>query len=159
MYKTFLGIDVGKTGSISILVEGQEPIVYPIPLQDKEYDINKIVEIFSNKIIKPCFAIIERAQCMPKQGIVSSFTFGKGYGILLAILTVMSIPYQIVHSRVWTRVMLDGAPGEGKGRALLVAERLFPSWRPNKKKEWTFADSLLLMEYGRRLYGTYEKTA
>jgi len=149
-----LGIDPGKAGSVAFIkqkVGGKtELTVIPTPVVRQEYDIGDMAAIL--KIYEPTFGVIERAQTMPGQGSVSGGTFMKGYGIWLGILGALGIPYQIVHSRVWTRVMLAGAPGEGKERAYNVARNLFPEWQPKLKKEYQYADSILLAEYSRRIY-------
>ena len=145
----YIGIDPGKSGSVS-LIANELVHVCPTPLCEKEYDVAKMYEMLDD-IKNDSFCIIERAQAMPGQGTVSMFTFGKGYGLWLMALAACKIPFQVIHSRVWTRKMLDGAPGEGKERAYLVARRLFPNWDPKLKKEHEYADSILLAEYGRRL--------
>jgi hypothetical protein len=68
-------------------------------------------------------------------------------------LTISEIPFQVIHSRTWTKLMLLGASGEGKERAVSVAQHLFPQWQPKLKKELEYCDSILLAEYGRRLKG------
>lgn len=148
----FIGIDVGLSGGLAMIGEHrEEAVVLPVPLVGKEYDIQSICHTLRSYKGTAVFCVIERAQPMRGQGITSSFSFGKGYGIWLAILTGLGLSYQIVHSRVWTRVMLAGAPGVGKDRALHVACRLFPAWQPQKKKDRQLADCLLLAEYARRI--------
>jgi crossover junction endodeoxyribonuclease RuvC len=71
--------------------------------------------------------VLEQAQAMPKQGVTSMFSMGKGYGIWLGILAALQLPYELVRPAEWTRSMLHGATGEGKGRSLAVASRLFPA--------------------------------
>jgi crossover junction endodeoxyribonuclease RuvC len=145
----FIGIDPGKAGSISI-ISGDALDVIPVPIVNDDYDMKEMYRLLMSYSLDS-FAIIERAQAMPGQGTVSMFTFGKGYGLWLMALTVSKIPFQIIHPRVWTKVMLLGASGEGKERAISVAQHLFPRWNPQKKKELQYCDSILLAEYGRRL--------
>jgi crossover junction endodeoxyribonuclease RuvC len=154
MIKHYIGIDPGKMGSVTILDhEGKLLALCPTPVVEKEYAMRQMNDILVG-FKQDAFAIIERAQAMPGQGVVSMFNFGKGYGLWLMALEISNIPYQIVHARTWTRVMLDGAPGEGKERALHVARKLFPTWEPKKKLEYQYADSILLAEYGRRIHGS-----
>lgn len=145
----FIGIDPGKLGSVSVLSRGTL-YVFPTPLLGDEYDASGMVDLLGT-YKDQAFCLLERAQAMPGQGVVSMFTFGKGYGMWLMALAALKIPYQIVHARTWTKVMLEGAPGEGKERSYVMARRLFPSWDPKKKKEHEYSDSMLLAEYGRRL--------
>lgn len=71
--------------------------------------------------------VLEQAQAMPKQGVSSTFSTGKGFGLWLGILAALQLPYELVRPAEWMRTMLHGASGEGKGRSLAVASRLFPA--------------------------------
>lgn len=146
----FIGIDPGKSGSVAIITD-KKLVVTATPVLGKDYIMKQMVDILSVVKENSC-AVIERAQAMPKQGVVSMFEFGRGYGIWLGILASLNISFQIVHSRVWTNVMLKGAPGEGKERAFHVARNLFPQWNPKLKKEYQFCDSILIAEYCRRTF-------
>jgi len=148
--RKFIGIDPGKRGSVSILY-GDKLEVIPVPFLNDDYDMVGMHKILLDHR-ENSFAIIERAQPMPGQGTVSMFSFGRGYGMWLMSLSISGIPFQIVHSSVWTKKMLLGASGEGKERAISVAQHLFPQWRPENKKELEYCDSILLAEYGRRLF-------
>jgi crossover junction endodeoxyribonuclease RuvC len=156
----YIGIDPGKDGSISIIRDDGQLVVVPTPMVGKssgkgrEYDIigmrDTLTTANGGYDTKNVFVTIERAQSMPGQGVSSTFEFGRGYGIWLGLLAALELPYQVIHARTWTRVMLMGASGEGKRRACSVAMRLFPQWRPKLKYEEEFADSILLAEFGRR---------
>ena len=150
MLTKFIGIDPGKQGSISVIDLEGSLNVYPVPVVNDDYDLRAMYTLLiQNK--EGAFAILERAQAMPGQGVSSMFNFGRGYGMWLMALSISEIPFQIVHPRVWTRIMLAGAEGEGKERSFSVARQLFPQWNPKLKKEYQYSDSILLAEYGRRL--------
>jgi len=155
----YIGIDPGKTGSLAIIdivkdigngMGAKGLSLFPVPIFNDDYDMRGMYNLLaSNK--DNSFAVIERATAMPGQGTVSMFSFGRGYGLWLMALTVSEIPFQIVHSRVWTKTMLVGSVGEGKERGASVARNLFPQWQPKLKKELQYCDSILLAEYARRL--------
>lgn len=147
----YIGIDPGKQGAVASLVNNTM-VVVPVPVIGTDYDIGNMSHLLRQFINNDtCFAVIERAQAMPGQGTVSMFSFGMGFGIWLGILTSHGVPFEIIHSRVWTKELLKGMPGEGKERSVCAARRLFPSWEPKLKKEWLYADAILLAEYARRL--------
>lgn len=152
MYDTFIGIDVGKTGSFTVITPDDKKVIYPT-LCNPDYDIWRMHMLLKEHAKTTSFAVIERAQAMPGQGVVSMFEFGKGYGIWLSLLAVNYIAHQIVHAATWTKVMLAGAPGIGKERSYNAARRIFPNWDPKTKKERLYADSVLLAEYARRIQG------
>jgi len=157
----FIGIDPGKYGNVCILYEYKTIEIYKTPLNGKEYDIQRMHGILKNlqNTSEEIYLIIERATAMPKQGSVSMFSFGMGFGIWLGLINALEISHAIVHPRTWTKYLLEGAPGEGKDRAFNVAKRLFPNWKPkinNKgnisKIEREKADAILLAEFARRTY-------
>lgn len=152
----YLGVDVGKSGAVAKVYADGEMTVAPTPVRDGEYDIHAMYVMLHDCVVedKPVFCMIERAQAMPGQGVVSMFEFGKGYGLWLALLSSVNIPYQVVHSRVWTKELLAGSPGEGKNRNIIAAKALFPSWNPKLKKELLYCDAILLAEYARRKWSS-----
>ncbi len=149
-YDTFVGIDCGKQGAMAVITP-KKSYICPTP-SIPDYDIWKMNMNLRDIASSRVFAMLERAQAMPGQGVVSMFEFGKGYGIWLTLLNTNYIAYQVVHSRVWTNEMLKGSPGEGKERNYLAARKLFPKWIPKLKKDCQYADALLLAEFARRKY-------
>ena len=149
MYDTFIGIDPGKAGAFCVITPGKK-FIYPTPCKP-DYDIWKMHMQLKEHSKSTAFCVIERAQAMPGQGVVSMFEFGRGYGIWLALLSVNYISYTVVHAATWTKVMLAGAPGEGKERNLAAARRLFPRWVPKTKREEGYADAVLLAAYAERI--------
>lgn len=123
----------------------------------REYDLATIVDCMN--AWKPTHAFIERAHGMPGQGISSTFSIGKGFGIMLGLLAAMKIPTQVVSAQTWQKVMFEGiARDDTKAASLLVAQRLFPGvdWRASaacRKAHHGLTDAALLAEYGRRSLG------
>ena len=147
----YIGIDPGKTGSVTVLRD-QVFNLYPTPiikLEKNEYDIPEMINLLT-PFTQDAFCCIEKSQCMPGNGIVQAFSTGKGYGLWLGILTALQIPFFEVHPRVWTKLLLSGSGGEGKERNYMRARQLFPKWEPKFKYEREYSDSLLLAEYAKR---------
>ncbi|RLA38967.1 MAG: hypothetical protein DRR06_19895 [Gammaproteobacteria bacterium] len=155
----YLGCDPGKKGSLAVIDQERFIIHHdPTPmlkLKKPDYDIVEMKLLLQTYqeygVIDLC--ILEKAQAMPRQGVTSMFSIGKGYGIWLGLLTSLGIPFIEVHPRVWTRKLFIGVGGEGKDRNYNAARRLYPEWHPGYKYEREYADSLLLAEYGRLLWG------
>ena len=94
MALNFCGIDCGFTGGISILSENDldNPIVYKMPIikevkkvngkkKTKQfYDLLEIRKIFKKNLDKNAIFIVEKVSSMPREGSVSSFNFGRGFG-------------------------------------------------------------------------------
>ncbi|MEW6481719.1 MAG: hypothetical protein AB1397_01755 [bacterium] len=163
----YIGIDPGITGAIAIN-DGKIKI-YSMPTiailktkNKRDYDISKIVKIIEKYKWNEVFVIVEEGGVMPKEGRVSSYKTGRGLGIIEGIVSALQLPFVKVKPCTWKREMLKDCAGDNpKGKAILQAERLFPEvslYRTErcKKPDHNFADALLLMEYGRRIY--YEKS-
>lgn len=156
----FVGIDPGKNGAIATVKCGMWDCVN-VPLIGKDYDMFSMLGLLrplirvAEEVNDEVVVILERAQAMPGQGVCSMFEFGRGYGLWQMALAALSLKTTTVHPRVWTKVMLLGAHGEGKERNINTAKNLFPGWMPKSKAQAIQqCDALLLAEYGRRLYGT-----
>jgi len=69
---------------------------------------------------------IERAHSMPKQGVISTFTYAQHFGELLGVL--IDTPHTLVPPHVWQRQIHAGCSTKWspKKRSLEAARRLFP---------------------------------
>lgn len=91
-------------------------------------------------VVAPCalYAVLERAQAMQEQGVVSTFQNGVGYGLWEMALLALEIPYITVPPITWARKALSQAPDDlvGKQRTIYVAQQRFPgvSLIPPKKR-------------------------
>lgn len=94
---------------------------------------------------EPTCAAIEIVHAMPKQGVTSTFTFGKGYGGLRMALIASGIPFREVQPRAWQKE-LGCLTGGDKNVSKRKAQQLFPSL----KITHAIADALLIAEWLRR---------
>jgi crossover junction endodeoxyribonuclease RuvC len=96
---------------------------------------------------------IEQVGAMPKQGVSSVFSFGRGYGIWIGITAALRLPTTFVTPQRWKKVIMDGIAD--KNAARLRAQQLFPAVAPAMKlvKHDGRAEALLIAEYGRRSLG------
>jgi hypothetical protein len=79
-------------------------------------------------------------------GVVSAFSFGRGYGNLEMALTAAGIPFERVRPQVWQKAMGCMTKGD-KNISKAKAQELFPD---KKATHWS-SDALLIAEYGRRI--------
>lgn len=124
-----LGIDPGLTGAIACLNRhGYVVSAIDMPLTS------------SSKLRRPCgsgvqdallrltdgdpqraFAYIERAQSMPKQK--GAFNYGVGFGVVLAVLEVLCVPFELVTPQAWKKA---AGLSSDKRASIHAANRLFP---------------------------------
>lgn len=148
----FIGIDPGKKGAVAaISIEDKERHkldVYPLPESIKEK-----VQLLTNIITGTTrnFCVVEKVHASPQMGVVSAFTFGKGFGHLEGMLTVMMShrDYEFVNPQVW-QTGLDCLTGGDKKISVRRVGELFPAYAKVKKD---YADAILISYYCYRLYG------
>ena len=80
------------------------------------------------------------------QGSTSTFTFARGYGVLIGCLATIGIPFEDVAPQTWQK-LLNCRTDSKKNISKKRAQQLFPQLRITHKT----ADCLLIAEYGRRI--------
>lgn len=141
--RLYIGIDPGVSGGIAVVDECGEVIgAWPMPSTEAD-----VLAVF-----RECGAdgdtlraVLEWVRSSPQMGVVSAFTFGKGYGVLRMALTAAKIPFDEVTPGKWQQAMQCRSKGD-KNITKRRAQELFPS----QKITHAVADALLLAEYGRR---------
>jgi len=88
-------------------------------------------------------AYIEQVSSSPQMGVVSAFSFGRGYGNLEMALTAAGIPFERVRPQVWQKAMGCMTKGD-KNISKQRSQELFP----DKKVIHATADALLIALYG-----------
>ena len=130
MPNVILSIDPGKSGAIAAIKGGKIMLLKLAPTissgRGKKLDItemNKIIE--SLKKDHDLKAYIEKVHSMPKQGVASSFAFGKGYGYWIGLLAAHKIPFIEITPQAWKKKALAGTD-KSKGAAILRVKQMFP---------------------------------
>ena len=139
------GIDPGQRGGIVILENGQ--------IIDRTLLVNVTPDSWlSRRFVKIVY--IEEAQTMPKQGIVSAFTYGRDFGYLLGTLSGKFI-VNMVAARTWTKRIHQQAPRSKcpKNRSLWVAKQVWPeeTWLATERSRVPhdgLVDAALIALYG-----------
>jgi crossover junction endodeoxyribonuclease RuvC len=135
---TTIGIDPGKSGGIAWIQDGKACVEkMPDTLQDL-WELLRDIAAEGR-----CKAYLEQIHSSPQMGVVSSFTFGNGFGHLEMALTAAGIPFERVRPQVWQKAMGCMTKGD-KNVSKRKAQELFPSIKVNHY----VADSLLIASYG-----------
>lgn len=143
---TVIGVDPGKNGAIAWIDSRGRPCVERMPdtLVDLWGIFHDLAPIpFTGEPVK---AYLEAVSSSPGMGVVSSFTFGRGYGNLEMALTAAGIPFERVRPQVWQKALGCMTKGD-KNITKRLASELFPAI----KCTHTVSDALLIAEYGRRI--------
>jgi len=150
--KYYIGVDPGQKGGLALVKEGMAIEYEPMPGTVK--GIKAWFEFINYRIFAErdkAVMVVELAQPMPKQGVVSVFTYGRHFGTFEALATAFDIPYHEVRPAVWKRAMgLNAA----KADAISLCERLFPSvnliFPRCRKAHDGVAEALLIAAFGGR---------
>ena len=146
----YIGIDPGKKGGVAYIC-GDTYGAYPMPNTRRElFDLLNEMTADTSHAVR---AIVESVHAMPGQGVTSMFTFGKGCGEILGILTALGTEIYEPTPQAWKKVMLAGTD-KGKDASIQMAENIFPEIQlvPKgcRKPNDGMAEAILLAEYGRR---------
>ncbi len=139
----FLGVDPGKLGGIALISDG---VAEAWKMPETEHDV---FAIFMGLPKVPTYGLLERVASSPQMGVVSAFTFGRGYGFLVACLLAANIPSELITPRKWQSKLGCLTKGD-KNVSKRKAQQLFP----HLKITHHTADALLIAEYARRTYVT-----
>lgn len=150
-----LGIDPGINGGLAVVENECLKYVGPMPLnKERAFDVVRFREIILEH--NPDVVFIEKAQSMPKQGVVSMFNYGKGYGFLLGFLSGLMCEVKTVTPKTWQGYFYKRVPVSGKNpkeRALCMANKLYTgfTWLKSgrsKKPHDGMVDAALIATYG-----------
>ena len=95
MKMTYLGIDPGQKGGYAVITDAG---AFTYPWDDKEF-INFLKKLNSST----CVCCLEKVGAMPKQGVSSTFSFGKAAGFIEGVLQTCDISYQLVPPQKWKK--------------------------------------------------------
>ena len=143
-----LGIDPGKSGGLAWVDDSGWARAIPMPATEGDI-FNAIAD---TRREMPNHAFIEHVHSMPKQGVVSSFNFGAGYGGLRMALIAAGIPFTAIAPTTWQRefglptLAKAGSPTAKKNAHKARALEMFPVIEITHAT----AAALLIAEWGRR---------
>lgn len=160
---TFVGIDPGNKGAITILLDGG-PIIYKMPEEHNRENLCDIMReiglipgdkkvVIEKQIIMPmsgkkpcprCRALIP--YMYNQKGIATTF---RNYGVLLGMMMLLQIPFEEVDGTIWKKYFKLSKLG--KEGSIKLAKQLFPSLSLEIGEDDNKAESILLAEYGRRV--------
>lgn len=150
MKTCFVGIDPGKKGGIAV-IDIKDDFVSSVPYDNKEL-IDLCREISFSGKTDHIVCCLEKVGAMPKQGVVSMFTFGQGVGYIKGVLESFRIPYQEISPQKWKK---EFGLNSDKSASAEVCGKLFPetcllSTPKCRKPHDGMSEALLMAEYARR---------
>lgn len=114
-----LGVDPGLQGAIAFYFPDNphEITAEDVPLVAGAIDGATLAQRLQQ--MRPTRAVIERVGAMPKQGVSSTFKFGRAFGTVLGVVQALGIPMRLMTPTMWKRAYgLDS--DKEKARALAI---------------------------------------
>ena len=149
--KTIIGIDPGLNGGLASLSIYNTWIFPPdvgvisitMPTtgtgKDREIDLPALVDWLDPKDEDEranTLVAIERVHSMPKQGVASTFKFGKGFGQILGVCAALKLSLVQVTPQHWKKLVLAGRDWKGnKAASLQYVNELYPALKLKKTED------------------------
>jgi crossover junction endodeoxyribonuclease RuvC len=154
-----LGIDPGYSGALAIINPKSNKLISVIDMpvtksktkagkKITRIDIPQLSDFISSQSPSIQFAVIEDVGAMPSQGLVSTFNFGFGAGIIHGIVTSFMIPIFSPKPQIWKSIL---NLSRDKTLSVKKAHALFPQHvdiLPTSKDGR--AEAALLAYFGKR---------
>jgi len=145
-----VGIDPGNNGGISLL-HGSE-LVYAdhLPIVGKTLSGHLLNNWFADiEPDTPAMVVVEQVHAMPKQGVSSTFNFGKAVGIIEGVIAARGLPLVWVTPQRWKKQM--GVTAD-KNTSRQLAINLWPDQAHlfARVKDVDRAEAALIAEWYRR---------
>ncbi len=152
MPRCILGVDPGCSGAIAFYFPEVPSRIgaEDMPTANGEIDAATL----ANKIaaMAPDLCFVEMVGAMPKQGVSSTFKFGRAFGTAIGVVGALKVPMILVTPQKWKRHFRLSSDKEAS-RAMAL--RLFPACAEHfqRKKDHGRAEAALLAKYGAETFG------
>ena len=167
--KTYIGIDIGKKGSIAVIHKHGEIHTYPMPMIKTELDYHGLSNLISCLKVHNPHIVFEKLGVIFGTSKSTAFSMGEQSGCVEMSCICQGISYTKVRAVDWQKAMFQGvdeiaktktkdgkkAGRDTKAMALVAIKRLFPDLELTfgekaKKPHDGLIDAVLMAEYARR---------
>jgi len=142
-----LGIDPGQGGALAFYFPElpSRISVEDMPVAGDHVDGAGIADRIRQ--MKPDLAVIEAVHSMPKQGVASSFKFGRSFGVVIGVVAALQVPARYVAPGLWKK---HYRLSSDKDASRALALQLWPAnaERFHRKKDADRAEAALIARFG-----------
>jgi hypothetical protein len=144
-----LGIDPGLSGAYALIKDGEIVCSGDLPRLGDGAQSRVAGALFGSvvKELAPDFAVIESVSAMPKQGVSSTFRFGRAVGTIEGVATALLVPMHHVIPGKWKGYFhLTGKPDGGAEASRQAAIQRWPAHAAlfSRKKDHNRAEAALI---------------
>lgn len=148
---SILAFDPGQSGAVALLsTAGNLLQVQDMPVVDKSVSALLLWRMLTGFEEDITLAVIENVHSMPRQGVASSFKFGRSKGVVEGVVAALGCPLEMPSPSGWKKAMRVTTD---KDTARALAIDLWPEHADafKRKKDADRAEACLMAEWGRRL--------
>ena len=143
---TTVGIDIGLTGAIAHL-SGEELHVFDMPTLEvnrkRTVSAVQLADLLREIRTPDCKVVVERVAARPGQGVVSMFSFGQSYGVVLGVVAALDLPLTLITPQEWRKGMrVQGGKDASRLRILELKPECSPLF--SRKRDHGRADATLI---------------
>ena len=162
MSSLYIGVDPGNSGAMAFISDGKLLDVFKMPLRDigvtKErniIDLGKLYAFFApfeKAYDRNIIALVEDVHAMPKQGVTSTFTFGRALGAIEGFLQGKGILQYSMQPKAWQTI----ASVSSKKSSIDIANTRFKDYftmRAKPNKDHNISDAVLIAWVASIIYG------
>jgi crossover junction endodeoxyribonuclease RuvC len=145
-----VGIDPGNNGGIALLHGDRLIYADHLPIVGKTLSGHLLNNWFADiEPDTPAMVVVEQVHAMPKQGVSSTFNFGKAVGIIEGVIAARGLPITWVTPQRWKKLM--GVTAD-KNTSRQLAINLWPEQAHlfARVKDADRAEAALIAEWYRR---------
>lgn len=150
---TVIGIDPGSaSGAIAWLSANDEAAVHDLPLVAGSVNAHQLRTVLLNAPEPVAAVFVENVGAMPRQGVGSTFKFGRAVGAIHATVALCGLRLELVTPTSWSRAQKLGREKEA---ARSLAIRGWPALANKlaRKKDADRAEALLIADFGLQAMG------
>ena len=155
MLQTILGIDPGFYGAFCFYnpYKAEVKLIEDMPIRyvkkRKHIDIDVLINIIEPRKQHVMGVVLEQVGPMPRDGAVSAFRFGEGFGILQAVLKYNKFKMLTPRPNIWKPIMEVTAEKESSRlKAIELVDDETAMKYFSRKKDHNRAEATLLAIYG-----------
>ncbi|MEG2687176.1 MAG: hypothetical protein RR954_08705 [Christensenellaceae bacterium] len=138
--KHFIGIDPGKSGALAV-IDNSLQLIELVDYSDKIYETLSCYDTATT------YCAIEKVHSMPKQGVVSVFSFGENFGFLKGCLAALGFDFCEVTPQRWQKLELPAKLTPTDKPSLAVARSLYPDAPLSRKKDNGRSDAIMIARW------------
>jgi len=150
MTKVVIGIDPGLTGAVA-RVHGDELQVSDMPILEvnrkRTVSAVQLADLLREIRTPGCQVVIERVAARPGQGVVSMFSFGQSYGVVIGVVAALDIPMSFITPQEWRKGMRVAPGGKDASRQRILELKPECSQLFSRKRDHGRADAALIAIY------------